>query len=242
MKGAAVARWRRGALQPGHQATGSTHPAAAAACHPGAVNAAPSAPGRSPAAEPPAATPPALVSDSTARRFALDAIAAGVPKREVQKWVLDLSRNFYVTDDKSFEKAWWELQDRWKRNSQRRQRRRSLLEKKRASLEAGEPPLSGPEPPSQKRPRRTTREAAACAVAAEEDVRASRCASYEQALAVRLVLALGTAAADAMSELLPGEDTAPMKRLARLVHPDKTAHPNAKEAFQRLAPALREPR
>merc|ERR1712224_128838 len=83
------------------------------------------------------------------------------------------------------------------------------------------------------------------------------CPSYEQALAVHLVLALGQDAAHAwdeasklsqqlewMSELRVAEENGAgealgLKRLALLIHPDKTSHPRGKEAFQKLAPTMR---
>uniref|UniRef100_A0A7S4V8C7 J domain-containing protein n=1 Tax=Alexandrium monilatum TaxID=311494 RepID=A0A7S4V8C7_9DINO len=185
----------------------------------------------------------AMVNDFTAQRFALDAISAGVPKREVRKWVLDLSRDFYVVDDRSFERAWCELRDRWERNSrrqQRRQKREDFNSRGRVPLEAGAASSSEPATAARKRPREWSRaEGAACATAAREDVISCSC-SYEQALAVRLVLAFGTGAVAAMAELQPsfGREALPLKGLARLVHPDKCPHPRAKEAFQRLAPAL----
>merc|ERR1740129_2324722 len=149
---------------------------------------------------------------------------------------MDLSRNFFVVDDKSFELAWSELRDRWERNIQRRERRRQRQPSPAMPLPAGRPPSQRPDGsvPPLKRLRGMLRvEAKRCSVLAREDVRSSLCASYEQALAVRLVLVLGADAAIAMAELCPGaaeggEENRPLKRLARLIHPDKTAHPSAK--------------
>lgn len=70
-----------------------------------------------------------------------------------------------------------------------------------------------------------------CATAARADADAGVC-SYEQALAVRMVLALGgELAAETLAEVEPSIGS---KRLTLLVHPDKTQHPQAKEAFQKL--------
>mmetsp|Transcript_112743 Transcript_112743/g.351540 ORF Transcript_112743/g.351540 Transcript_112743/m.351540 type:complete len:215 (-) Transcript_112743:95-739(-) len=178
----------------------------------------------------------AMVNDFTAQRFALDAISAGVPKQEVRKWVLDLSRNFYVIDDQSFERAWCELRDRWERKNQRHQRRQQ-----REDLQARTAAAPLPATPARKRPRECSRaEGTLCAAAAREDTHSCEC-SFDQALAVRLVLAFGTGAVAAMAELQPSfrKEPLPLKGLARLVHPDKNPHPMAKEAFQRLAPALK---
>jgi len=120
--------------------------------------------------------------------------------------------------------AWQDLRNNWQRKSLRRER----LKRK-----------APPEEPQSQRPR-PSKDAATCAAAARQDVRNGLCASYEQALAVRLAIALGTDAAAAMARLSPrtGREALPIKKFARLVHPDKTEHPCAKEAFQRLAPAL----
>eukprot|EP00927_Polykrikos_kofoidii_P038928 TRINITY_DN33381_c0_g1_i1.p1 TRINITY_DN33381_c0_g1~~TRINITY_DN33381_c0_g1_i1.p1 ORF type:complete len:250 (-),score=35.23 TRINITY_DN33381_c0_g1_i1:181-930(-) len=91
-------------------------------------------------------------------------------------------------------------------------------------------------------------EARACAVEARRDVKKQLCPSYEQALAVRLSIRLGEGAPRAFSQLVPStvvvgsgcnNSSTPLRRLALLVHPDKSVHPNATEAFQRIAPLLR---
>lgn len=219
-----------------------------------------------------------MVNDFAARRCALDAIAAGVPKELVRKWLLDLSRNFFVTDDESFETGWWELRHRWDKAQKRNKLWRAgssgdeqLPAKRRRAQEGGGSavPRQGearnegsrasprtargagaatretPEESSQAASLRMAKTAKKAAVSAEEDVVAGLCASYEQALAVRLTLALSTNAAVALDKISPptvgdqGLERA-TKRLLLLVHPDKTPHPLAKEAFQLLAPVLRQ--
>jgi len=212
-----------------------------------------------------------LVNGFTVRRYALDAFSAGVPKDVVRKWVHDLSRDFYVRDDVSFARSWWELRHRWERTRKRRQVKKRLAPPSEESDEAAFPPGASTQdaaPPQERRTcaadadqssRRKHRRACAggataealCSAraavhAAKEDISLGRCASYDQALAVRLTLALGTSAAPFFEKLSHscdggGVDKA-TKRLLLLVHPDKTAHPQAKEAFQRLAPVLRKGR
>mmetsp|Transcript_96269 Transcript_96269/g.310628 ORF Transcript_96269/g.310628 Transcript_96269/m.310628 type:complete len:180 (-) Transcript_96269:267-806(-) len=82
--------------------------------------------------------------------------------------------------------------------------------------------------------------------AAHEDVHTGVCSSYEQALAVRLAIAMGSDAPAAFDELHPSaaEPAGPAtgrgtKRLLLLIHPDKSSHPCSTEAFQQLAPSLR---
>lgn len=242
------------------------------------------------------------INDCTAKRYVLDAFAAGVPKAEVYKWVVDLSRNFFVRDDDSFAYMWWELRDRWARRQKRRelllpwkkrlrdeqrrlenckaggfscevtaaansggdfQRRTSKPRRNqpdgrttknteiptnpeqvatsgtsRVSARRGAVditrPLSGP---SQKKARQASRQA-------KQDVAAGACELYEQALATRLVLSFGTNAAKAFQFLLPDTFTAIgamriNRKFLLLVHPDKSTHPLATQAFQRLAPMLR---
>eukprot|EP00747_Dinoflagellata_sp_TGD_P168697 gnl/TRDRNA2_/TRDRNA2_195694_c0_seq1.p1 gnl/TRDRNA2_/TRDRNA2_195694_c0~~gnl/TRDRNA2_/TRDRNA2_195694_c0_seq1.p1 ORF type:complete len:296 (-),score=55.54 gnl/TRDRNA2_/TRDRNA2_195694_c0_seq1:127-1014(-) len=194
----------------------------------------------------------ALVNDFTVRRHATEALSAGIPKSQVQKWVLECSKDFYVTDDETFARIWCEKRRHWEL-----QRKRQLVQmrRKHADDEQGngeKPPdassASGKESSCRKQPRLSKQdksEAKACVAVAKADVRAGLCASFEQALAVRLALALGTAAAAALIELMPaasGEAPPlhPLRRLALHLHPDKNSHPSAKEAFQRVAPALRD--
>jgi len=201
------------------------------------------------------------VHDYTVRRHVLDALAAGVPKAEALRWVVDLSRDFYVADDASFERAWFEHRGQWERLCLRRHKRRMRAtnagNSPRPPGSAGEPGGAGGSPPTPLPWRRgapsDAAEVKSCAARARADCRSGICASYEQALAVHLAIALGGDAARVLAEAGGGGVSAPSgadegggggevpsaKRLALLVHPDKTSHPRAKEAFQRLAPSLR---
>lgn len=190
----------------------------------------------------------ALVSDSVVRRCVLDAVAGGAPKIEVLKWVLDCNRNFYVTNDATFKQEWAQLWGRWKRNSARRQRRQAMrnVRSPKRSPSPSPPPPRAPSSPNSGLPLEagagSRPEVEQCREEAQHDVHIGVCASFEQALAVRLVLALGIGAAQALAEISPGPnmEMPSLRRLALLVHPDKTPHPLAKEAFQRLAPNLRD--
>jgi len=195
----------------------------------------------------------ALVHDYVVRRHVLEAMSAGIPKLEVQKWVIDCSRNFFVQDDRTFELAWFELRRCWEAKSKRR-KRRTLLDPFKA--DQGGVQAKMPRVPANAKARI---EAQTCAELAHQDVQTGCCTSLEQALAVRLALALGCDAPSAWleacaagrrlaagvelrpdtSEEYAADDTAHLKRLLLLVHPDKTSHPLAKQAFQKLAPLLR---
>lgn len=198
----------------------------------------------------------ALVSNYLVERHCIDAIAAGVPKWQVQQWVFDCARDFFIRDNATFEMVWNELRRAWETKEQRRERRRLAKAPKRPQQSGG----GGPRLPC----KRQKTEAATCAAAAAEDVQTGVCTSYEQALVVRLVLALGADAPSVWAEALAagkrilraqgvavGEATegeaSTLKKLMLLVHPDKTVHcptvhPQAKEAFQKLALALRSSR
>mmetsp|Transcript_50630 Transcript_50630/g.84115 ORF Transcript_50630/g.84115 Transcript_50630/m.84115 type:complete len:338 (+) Transcript_50630:71-1084(+) len=217
--------------------------------------------------------PAALIQDYIVLRHALDAKAAGVPKIEILKWVVDCSRNFFVQDEESFELAWYELSDAWMRTQRRRanQRRKREVAAANARLYAdelvfgdveahptqpgGSSTAANQQAESRKRGRARAPapvrfsvlpEIRACSQAATADLANGVCESYDQALAVRLALALGKAAPKAMAEVAPDaaarggldavlDDEGKLtKRLALFVHPDKTRHPQAKEAFQRL--------
>lgn len=217
--------------------------------------------------------PAALIQDYIVLRHALDAMASGVPKMEILKWVVDCSRNFFVQDEESFELAWYDLYDAWMRSQRRRanQRRKREVAAANARLYADELAFGDAKTPpprpegsssgtnqqaeSRKRGRASAPaparfsvlpEIRACSRAAKEDLTNGLCESYDQALAVRLALALGKAAPKAMAEVAPDaaarggldavldDDSKLTKRLALFVHPDKTKHPQAKEAFQKL--------
>mmetsp|Transcript_12657 Transcript_12657/g.20985 ORF Transcript_12657/g.20985 Transcript_12657/m.20985 type:complete len:254 (+) Transcript_12657:42-803(+) len=196
----------------------------------------------------------ALVHDYVVRRHVLEAMSAGIPKLEVQKWVIDCSRNFFVQDDRTFELAWFELRRCWEAKNKRRKRR------------ALDPFKADREEMHSKMPRtcltmQARIEMKICAELAHQDVQSGCCTSVEQGLAVRLAMAFGCDApgvwveayAETQSladgaELRPdpgdseaADDAAHLKRLLLLVHPDKTSHPLAKQAFQKLAPLLRFP-
>eukprot|EP00931_Biecheleriopsis_adriatica_P121045 TRINITY_DN96125_c0_g1_i1.p1 TRINITY_DN96125_c0_g1~~TRINITY_DN96125_c0_g1_i1.p1 ORF type:complete len:271 (+),score=55.12 TRINITY_DN96125_c0_g1_i1:43-855(+) len=204
----------------------------------------------------------ALVNDSTVRRFVLDAISDGVPKTVAKKWVTELSRNFYVKDDASFTRAWCELRDAWERKNSKRRRKQQRQSRQcpRDAQDQDEPELPLPKKPCSEKekepPSGWQEEVTAAASSARKDVAEGLCSCYQQALAVRLTLSLGLSAARALSALMsePISDnpssliarircfegaTMPLKQLALLIHPDKSSHPCAKEAFQKLAPALR---
>ncbi|CAJ1384753.1 unnamed protein product [Effrenium voratum] len=259
--------------------------------------------GSSSAASAPGEKKGALVNDFTVRGCVLDAMREGLPKATAKKWVHDLSRNFYVQDDASFTKAWYELRQNWEKQSTRKQR------KQRRQQDTQEP--------SAKRVKTQSdlQTVLDCLKAAQEDLQQGVCESLEKAAAVHLSISLGSNAAAVLAALgprgdcqkMPGQDhahvraglasgpgargyavmekwggqygaeepgalqgtgpshrgsqarledlpTSPgalrtllnnagppmaLKQLTLLVHPDKTQHPRAKEAFQRLAPELR---
>ncbi|CAJ1432189.1 unnamed protein product, partial [Effrenium voratum] len=203
--------------------------------------------GSSSAASAPGEKKGALVNDFTVRGCVLDAMREGLPKATAKKWVHDLSRNFYVQDDASFTKAWYELRQNWEKQSTRKQR------KQRRQQDTQEP--------SAKRVKTQSdlQTVLDCLKAAQEDLQQGVCESLEKAAAVHLSISLGSNAAAVLAALgsqarLEDLPTSPgalrtllnnagppmaLKQLTLLVHPDKTQHPRAKEAFQRLAPELR---
>lgn len=312
-------------------------------------------PGPSAKAEAGAEAPlaPGPINEYTAKRWVLDAFAAGIPKAQVKKWLEELNRNWFVKDDDTFAVEFAMLRRNWERCQKKRERacRKRVWNKKllegsdeEEACEGG-PVLAGsasssssssplwPLPPSfpaagtaaggsavggslaslsvapsAEAPRasastaapRMPRIAAAPPAApqagvwakkpaprqhddrgetagagakrgcpgafgygaipkrkwaaltseamraAHEDVHTAVCSSYEQALAVRLAIAMGSDAPAAFDELHPsaagpagpaaGRGT---KRLLLLIHPDKSSHPCSTEAFQQLAPSLR---
>ncbi|CAK8999275.1 unnamed protein product [Durusdinium trenchii] len=201
--------------------------------------------------------PRALVNDITVRTCVREAMGDGLPAATLKKWVTDLSKNFYVQDDASFINAWAELREKWEKRNMRKQWQKKQRER-----------LSE-EPHSKRRSRESDvdpEEVLSCLDAAREDLAQGRSDSFERATALHLTLALSAdRALFVWSALSSGdgrglrEDEAPstvtalrsilaagargtkvsLKQLALLVHPDKTPHPRAKEAFQRLAPELR---
>mmetsp|Transcript_65209 Transcript_65209/g.155727 ORF Transcript_65209/g.155727 Transcript_65209/m.155727 type:complete len:263 (-) Transcript_65209:36-824(-) len=194
----------------------------------------------------------AVVNDCTVKRAVLDAQTAGIPKEKVMQWVVDCSRNFYVVDDKSFERAWAELRSKWEKSSSKK-RKREALKQGRGAEERGVQDSQQ----TLRRPLHRTEKARAnaCRKAALGESKAGE-VTFEQALAVQLVLSFEDCSviAKAFAELLaPGSGSGrgtecprgselqqtPLKRLALLLHPDKSRHPRAKEAFQKLAPYLR---
>eukprot|EP00930_Biecheleria_cincta_P044994 TRINITY_DN31000_c0_g1_i1.p1 TRINITY_DN31000_c0_g1~~TRINITY_DN31000_c0_g1_i1.p1 ORF type:complete len:242 (+),score=48.72 TRINITY_DN31000_c0_g1_i1:33-758(+) len=194
-----------------------------------------------------------VVNDFTVQRCTLEAIEAGIPQKNIKQWVIDLNRDFYVRDDASFIAAFSEKRAAHERKVAKQQRRASVRARNRHLEETDD---IGQEdnlirPP--KISRRDNVSLNAIAALAREDVACEVCASYEQSLAIRLVLARGGSAAEAFSKLskdsphsniVPGRgkllqgDMVSLKQLAILIHPDKTTHPQAKEAFQILAPLI----
>ncbi|CAE7267541.1 unnamed protein product [Symbiodinium natans] len=203
-----------------------------------------------------------LVKDYTVRSCVIEALRDGVPKCTVKKWVQDLSKDFFVQDDMSFINAWRDLRHRWERLSSKRQRRqkRKRDEPEDVSVPAPQPGIRLTNPQL---------EAVLEAVkTAHADIAEGVCNSMEKALAVHLSLGLSSLAAPVLSALSPSA-TGPqgkqeqkvripktpgglramladfrgqqmgLKQLALLVHPDKSRHPRAKDAFQKLAPFLR---
>mmetsp|Transcript_69829 Transcript_69829/g.138170 ORF Transcript_69829/g.138170 Transcript_69829/m.138170 type:complete len:223 (-) Transcript_69829:52-720(-) len=194
-----------------------------------------------------ATTGSALVQDYVVRRHVLEALAAGVPKLEVQKWVVDCSRNFFVRDDATFESAWFDLRSGWEANQRRKKRRIA------ANLSAQTTDTRS-DTRQKHLPKKLAGSVGACVSAAKHDVRLGLCCCYEQALAVHLVLAFGSDAANVWSETSTittesagkhlqedagSADSLRLKKLLLLVHPDKNIHPRATQAFQKLAPSLR---
>ncbi|CAE7892341.1 unnamed protein product [Symbiodinium microadriaticum] len=161
----------------------------------------------------------------------------------------------------SFINAWRELRQRWERLSSKRQRRQ-----KRQRDEPEE--VTKPAPPPGIRLAQPQLEAALeAAKTAQEDLAQGVCGSIEKALAVHLSLCLGSAAGPVLSAMTQSPEGVKaretkvripktpaglramlydfqgqqmgLKQLALLVHPDKSRHPRAKDAFQKLVPSLR---
>jgi len=203
-----------------------------------------------------------LVNDYTVTQCVLDAKRDGLPAATLKKWCTDLNRDFYVQDDASFIKAWGELRDKWEKNNSRKKRKQQQREERgaRQDLPTVQPVRSRIGNIGEK-----IAEVMESFQAARQDVEQGVCNSLERALAVHLSLCLGADALILLSALgagdgkvlrpeelpsspanlralLAADATGPpmaVKQLALLVHPDKTQHPRAKEAFQRLAPHLR---
>eukprot|EP00435_Cladocopium_sp_Y103_P041141 s874_g11.t1 len=201
------------------------------------------------------------VNDYTVKKCVLDAKRDGLPPATLKKWCTDLNRDFYVQDDASFIKAWGELRDKWEKNNSRKKRKEQQRQQREGQSQEPEAVRVCRGFPRTSLAKELP-EVLASLQAARQDVQQGVCDSLERALAVHLSLLLGADAIMVLSalqgdgkllpEALPSTQTAlrallagaagpPMavKQLALLVHPDKTQHPRAKEAFQRLAPELR---
>lgn len=203
------------------------------------------------------------MNDYTVKKCVLDAKRDGLPPATLKKWCTDLNRDFYVQDDASFIKAWGELRDKWEKNNSRKKRKEQRQQREGQSQEPeAVRPCRRPNRRELRELREELPEVLASLQAARQDVQQGVCDSLERALAVHLSLLLGADAIMVLSalqgdgkllpEALPSTQTAlrallagaagplmAVKQLALLVHPDKTQHPRAKEAFQRLAPELR---